>query len=345
MNAYKAFGLSISCDLRLPELRQINTDVQNHSSDICNHNFDIRIFEGRHSAWPPFTPSKHSTETLAMARSEWRLELEGIGWFRAWGGNQIAWERWDENVSDRDLSTFLVTSALGALLVQRGLLLLNATTLSLDDKAVMFLGCPVAGKSTLAWCLLEKGWKLVSSEISIVNHDGLVWPGLQQLKLWQNSAEALGIDCKKLPVVRSGLKRYSLLPPLLPTSNQPAPLSAIYTITRLDNTAKNDEKHSPDQNTLLRSPCSIAALPFDSQRDALLTIRNQVFHPRFYRAMACEAGLFTQASNLVRHYPGYILQVPEGVKRMSNALAAVDLLNPESILGDISHISAISSIS
>lgn len=332
MHVYKAFGLIISSDLQLPELSPLKSLVESTDSIINGNNFDIYISEGTHLDWPPFVPSVHSTETLAMAQSEWRLELEDIGWFRAWGGSRIAWERWDDSVSDRDIRTFLVTSALGALLIQRGSLLLNATTMSRDGKAIMLLGCPVSGKSTLAWCLIQKGWQLVSSEISVVDHNFLVWPGLQQLKLWQNSVDALGLDWKKIPVVRRGLKRYTLLPPLLPVAHHAVHVSVIYTIARPQNKAMHHEKYNPGQSALPPSPGSIMALPFASQRDALMQVRNQVFHPRFYRAMDCEAGLFTQASALVSQNRGYILHVPEGINKMSDALTAVDLLNPENIL-------------
>lgn len=338
VNAYKAFGLSISSDLWLPELSPLKTLAESHTPDIDTCNFDIYISEGKHLDWPTFAPSEHSTETLAMTQSEWRLELEEIGWFRAYGGNRIAWERWDDSVSDRDIRTFLVTSVLGALLIQRGSLLLNATTMTRDGKAIMLLGCPVSGKSTLAWCLIQNGWQLLSSEISYIDHNGLAWPGLQQLKLWRNSMDAFGLDWRELPVVRRGLKRYSLLPPLLPVAHQPVPLSVIYTVARLQNKLEHNEESNLDQSGLPPNPCSILALPVLSQRDALLQIRNQVFHPRFYRAMECEAGLFTHASSLVRQIRGYILRIPEGIERMSEALAAVDLLNPESIPRDFENV-------
>lgn len=326
--------MSISSDLRLPELSLSKALVDNPSLDVDGSNFDVCISEGRHSDWPPFVPSIHSTKTLAMAPGDWRLELEDIGWFRAWGGNQIAWERWDDSVSDRDLRTFLVTSVLGALLIQRGFLPLNATTLTRDGKAVMLLGCPVSGKSTLAWCLIQQGWQLLSSELSIVDHDGFVLPGLQQLKLWQNSADAFGLEWQNLPVVRRGLKRYSLLPPVLPVCDQATPLSVIYTMAQREDKTQHDRESNTDQSTSPLASCEIRAFPFYSQRDALLKIRNQVFHPRFYRAMECEAGLFIQASSLVRQNRGYMLQVPEGISKMRDALASVDLLNPDSLVSD-----------
>ncbi len=45
-------------------------------------------------------------------------------------------------------------------------------------QAVMLLGAPASGKSTLACCLQHEGWQLLSSELSVVSEQGLVWPGL-----------------------------------------------------------------------------------------------------------------------------------------------------------------------
>ncbi|MFZ4805537.1 MAG: hypothetical protein ACOYLI_12860 [Synechococcus lacustris] len=91
----------------------------------------------------------HSSATVQMPPGDWRLELEGVGWFRAFGGRQLSWQRWDDSVSDRDLRTFLVTSGLGALLIQRGALVLNGTTLVLDGKAVLLLASPVSCQTRL----------------------------------------------------------------------------------------------------------------------------------------------------------------------------------------------------
>ena len=50
--------------------------------------------------------------------------MEGIGRFRITSGDRIAWHREHVGVSDQDLCTFLLGSAVGALLIQRGLLVL-----------------------------------------------------------------------------------------------------------------------------------------------------------------------------------------------------------------------------
>ena len=183
---YQALGMHLESRLVLPELIQAAPSVE--------HEPLVQVVEADHQQWPELQVSPHSTPTLQLAPQEWRLELEGIGWFRATSGERLEWQRWDDSVSDRDIRTFVVTSGLGALAIQRGALVLHGTALERDGEAILLLGHPVAGKSTLAWCLLQQGWRLLSSELVAVSPDGLVLPGMHQLKLWHDAAVALELN-------------------------------------------------------------------------------------------------------------------------------------------------------
>jgi len=324
---YSAFGLEICSDLQLPEFRPLLATTSGLQETIS-------IAACSHTEWPPLQASPHSTPMLQMAPGDWRLELEGIGWFRAEDGCRISWERWDDSVSDRDLRTFVVTSCIGALLIQRGALVLHATTLVREGKAALLLGSPVSGKSTLAWCLMQQGWQLLSSELSVVDDKGWVWPGIQQLKLWHDSAIALGLDWHDLPLVRRGLKRFALVPPLLPVADQPAPLTVIYGMGGRVEKAQPMEAELENKTEQTSEVGAVRIFRLGSERAALLRIRNLAFQPRFYRAMEQEANLFLKASSLVQRGGGYLLEPPEGIARMRYTLESIDLLNPETLVTD-----------
>lgn len=332
LHRYTAFGLGIGSDLQLPEFP---LDKDSETVGRKSAALDVSIAEISHHDWPEIQASPHSTSTLAMAPGDWRLELEGVGWFRAWNGTCISWERWDDSVSARDLRTFVVTSCFGALLIQRGALVLNGTTLVREGKGVLLIGSPVSGKSTLAWCLVKQGWQLLSSELSVVGAQGMVWPGLQQLKLWRNSAVALDLDWQHLPLVRRGLKRYALLPPELPVADQPVPLAVIYGMGGRDEKPHQMEARREAETKQTPEVGDVRVFRLESERAALLRIRNQAYQPRFYRAMEQEANLFLKASSLVQQGGGYLLKVPEGITRMRQALESVDLLDPETLVSDI----------
>ena len=315
---YCALGAEISSDLVLPELTVSESTITAL----------VQIQQGDHRQWPSLEPSPHSTPTLQLAPQDWRLELEGIGWFRATGGERLEWQRWDDSVSDRDIRTFAVTSGLGALAIQRGALVLHGTALERDGEAILLLGHPAAGKSTLAWCLLQDGWRLLSSELVAVSPDGLVQPGMHQLKLWHDAAMALELNWAQLPAVRKGLKRYALVAEELTCMPQPTPLRLIYALNR----AKEDSGKEDDTEAGIElEKVSIKASRNFSQTTALMRLRNQAFHARMYRGMDAEAQLFMQAAALARTVPLHALIVPDGIKAMAKSLKEVDLMQPESM--------------
>jgi hypothetical protein len=315
---YCALGAEISSDLVLPELT-----VSDSTSNAL-----VQIQQGDHEQWPSLEPSPHSTPILQLAPQDWRLELEGIGWFRATGGERLEWQRWDDSVSDRDIRTFAVTSGLGALAIQRGALVLHGTALERDGEAILLLGHPAAGKSTLAWCLLQEGWHLLSSEIVAVGSDGIAQPGMHQLKLWYDAAVALDLNCAQLPPVRKGLNRYALLTEELTCMPKPTPLRLIYALNRAkEDSGKEDDTEAEDE----KEKISLKASRNFSQTTALMRLRNQAFHARMYRGMDAEAQLFMQAAALARTVPLHALIVPDGIKAMAESLKKVDLMQPESM--------------
>ena len=317
---YQALGMHLETTLVLPELIQ--------SAPSVEHEPLVQVVEADHQQWPELQDSPHSTPTLQLAPQEWRLELEGIGWFRATSGERLEWQRWDDSVSDRDIRTFVATSGLGALAIQRGALVLHGTALERDGEAILLLGHPVAGKSTLAWCLLQDGWRLLSSELVAVSPDGLVLPGMHQLKIWHDAAVALKLNWQQLPPVRKGLKRYALHAHDLDCLPQAAPLRLIYSLNRAKaDSGQEDDAQADDE----KEKMSLKASHNFSQINALMRLRNQAFHARIYRGMDAEAQLFVQAAALARTVPMHDLIVPDGIKAMAESLKKVDLMRPESM--------------
>ncbi|WP_115118453.1 hypothetical protein [Synechococcus sp. UW105] len=317
---YQALGMHLESTLVLPELIQAAPAVEREAL--------VQVVEADHRDWPTLEASPHSTPTLQLAPQEWRLELEGIGWFRATGGERLEWQRWDDSVSDRDIRTFAVTSGLGALAIQRGALVLHGTALEREGEAILLLGHPAAGKSTLAWCLIQEGWRLLSSELVAVSPDGMVQPGMHQLKLWHDAAMALNLNWAQLPPVRKGLQRCALLAEDLTCLPQPTPLRLIYALNR----AKEDSGKEDDAEVGVEmEKVSIKASRYFSQTTALMRLRNQAFHARMYRGMDAEAQLFIQAAALARTVPLHALIVPDGIRTMAESLKKVNLMQPESM--------------
>jgi hypothetical protein len=98
----------------------------------------------------------------------------------------------------RNVRLFLLGSAMGMLLHQRGLLPLHANAVEIDGKAVAFMGPSGIGKSTLAAWFHDRGHRVIADDVCVVRFDeeGHPWaePGLPRLRLWRDALESSGRD-------------------------------------------------------------------------------------------------------------------------------------------------------
>jgi hypothetical protein len=91
---------------------------------------------------------------------------------------------------------------LAALLRQRGFLVLHASAVAIDRQVFLFMGGSKWGKSTLAAALCQQGARLLSDDVTAIDMSGdspMVIPGYPQIRLWPDSARALGMDPEALP--------------------------------------------------------------------------------------------------------------------------------------------------
>lgn len=99
---------------------------------------------------------------------------------------------------------------MGALLIQRGILVLRGNTLEKNDQAIVCLGHSGAGKSTLAYALMQQGWRLLADDLVAMTPEGMVLPGTPRIKLWHDAAKAFKLDPAALPPIREGMNKYLL---------------------------------------------------------------------------------------------------------------------------------------
>ena len=188
---YQAFGLQIESDLCLPELREGRSESP----------IDLLIEEN-----PSLSAQDSSPERL------W-YSVEKLGSFLIEEGSRIQYRRDD---GDEDtLRLIILGSCLGAVLQQRGLVVLHGNAVSQDGKSVQIIvGDKGAGKSTTAAWHYLKGDKILADDVCAImsGPDGMpvVLPGYPQLKLWQESASLLGLSTEKLRRVRAEFEKYCL---------------------------------------------------------------------------------------------------------------------------------------
>lgn len=101
---------------------------------------------------------------------------------------------------------------LGALLQQRGLIVLHGNAVSFDGQtAEIFVGDKGAEKFTMAaWCY-QQGASLVADDICAIYFNAaglpLVLPSYPHMRLWPESVDLLGLSYQNLRPVREGIDK------------------------------------------------------------------------------------------------------------------------------------------
>jgi hypothetical protein len=182
---YAVFGLSVRSNISLPELFSIEAtsepDVTLRTAPLTD---------------PETPPGLHIAGDALM------LNIPNVARYRIEGGREIVIDP-DPSAPERNVRLFLLGSAFGALLHQRGLLPLHANAIQVDGKAVAFMGESGSGKSTLAAWFHDRGFRVMADDVCVVRFgvEGGVWacPGLPRLRLWEEVLEATGRQASEYP--------------------------------------------------------------------------------------------------------------------------------------------------
>ena len=334
---YRIFDVKMHSDIHLPELQVAsgsNQPVIGEGEAIST----IQVQENPELEWPGSSLGRSDTFFLRMTANTFFQNIDGLATFKVSNGQAIEWKRYDDSISDRDIRTFLLDGAITALFIQRGGLVFRGTCLEKDGQAVLLLGSPSSGKSTLAYALLMNGWSLVSSDMSIVDPSNRVHSGIHSIKLWLDALRALDLDPNAFPVVRRGLNRFALMPPHIAASCGSYPLRAVYIVGRNKKrpSVPADSKLSDEDQELgsggpIGQDDDFQAIPVMSQHVALMIYRNSICFPRFYRGMEAEAQMFANIAKLTGHGLLHRLQVPADIKLMVACVSDSNLLEPSSI--------------
>jgi hypothetical protein len=161
------------------------------------------------------------------------LDVERVGRFQVRNGNEIIIDR-HPGACDDDVRLFLLGSAFGALMHQRGLLVLHGSTVKAGDGCVIFLGRCGAGKSTVATVLHRRGYACLGDDVSAISleEDGVPYaaPAYPQAKLWVDTLEHFGIDAAGLRRIRPTREKRAL--PFRPACDEDRiPVQRLYVLS------------------------------------------------------------------------------------------------------------------
>ncbi len=295
MYLYKAFGIHIESEILIPQF----TETENQLADVV-----IKFGNVKH-----FIPVGNGAERATQI-SEWEICFywEHLGWFLVRNGNEIIVEQYPQ--TDIQLMSIpLIGIAFAALLQQRGMFVLHASAVSIDNKAVAFLGWKGAGKSTTAAMLYKRGHTMISDDIVAMDNARLgaplVVPGFPIFKLMPEAAEmVLGDNPDDLSEIYAGVeKRFR------PSSDNflqsSVSLKAIYAL---------------DEGTQLKAELL-------KPQEAISTLIANTYLARYGNQLLQNNHAITnlrQCSNIVNHIPVYRLERPKSFQLLENLAELVE---------------------
>ena len=143
------------------------------------------------------------------------LQWEGVGTFNMLGGDRIIYQ--NLGADESTLRLFLLSEVIGISLYQRGLFLLHASAVMVNNEAFVFMGVPGAGKSTTATAFGKAGHTVLSDDlvaIQFLASKPHVVPAFSQYKVWKNALDGLRIDSFSLTPSFEGADKFLITQPV-----------------------------------------------------------------------------------------------------------------------------------
>lgn len=189
---------------------------------------DVRVSYG--SLGNSIPEEQHPSRISRVGNRQLFLNIKGVAKFLVRDGCEIVVDP-APDAENRMIRLFLLGSALGCVVHQRGLLPLHANAFVHDGQAVLVLAHSGTGKSTLAAAMRNKGCTILADDVCAVRampgETPLVYAGVPQIKLWKDAAEHLGEDIGAMQQVLRNEEKYAL-PVSAPYCDGPAPIKALY---------------------------------------------------------------------------------------------------------------------
>lgn len=170
---YKAFGLVIESALPIPQIAEAEAAQP-----------DVRIVPAKlRGLVDPEAPSTAEGGCIIPTLTDTL--------FRVTNGDLIEADICQED-TESNAAVYLMGSCMGAILVQRGFMLLHGSCVTNGNRSILITGDSGAGKSTLAAEFLKNGWKLLTDDVTCVfDRDGIpmVQSSYPSQKLWKDAMD------------------------------------------------------------------------------------------------------------------------------------------------------------
>jgi len=212
---YRVFGLTVVSELTLPEL-----PLAHGNADVCIRYGKVPL---------DLDNVLFRQENCQVGPSQLLLNVPAAGRFHIENGKNITVEP-AAAADEKTVRLFLLGTAFGALLMQRGILPIHGSAIALDGRGIIFTGASGVGKSSLLAAFRQQGAQFLTDDVAAISLDvdGTPWlnPAYPQQKLWRDSAEAMGLSLDGYARVLPEMDKYAL-PSAAGFSSTAVPLVAI----------------------------------------------------------------------------------------------------------------------
>lgn len=293
MHHYTLYGLQVASALECPELRPGQTNAP-----------DVTIRYGPVSADP--NPSGRVVARTDGADA-YLLDIPDVARFRIVSGCEIVIDR-DAQAEDAAVRLFLLGSACGALLHQRGITPLHGSAVGVDrcggGGAILFCGPQGHGKSTLAAAFAARGHPLLSDDVCALTLDaGGVWlhPAFPRLNLLPDAAQQLAVDVGDSADVQPFTGKH--LVPVAHFASQSTRLLAVY------------ELHP--------APVEAVHLRPLAGYEQLTSLMGNTYRVQFVREMGHAARHFAALQRIARHVRVVRVERPDAAYLLDELVEAI----------------------
>lgn len=159
MFLYKIFGLYLRCYFKISFLDSLDKKA------IPKNTTFINVVED--SSALPNSINLSCENFITSTLKETYFVKKGLAVFKITDGNTISIKTLSQEYSLDRLSRPLINTAMGYLLYQRGEFALHASAVSVDDKAILFLGNSGSGKSSIAASIQDIS-KFITEDIALI---------------------------------------------------------------------------------------------------------------------------------------------------------------------------------
>ena len=220
VHCYRISGLSVRSEIALPGLNHAGGDYGQADVTIECRSVPVAL-ENASETGP----------TWQIAGKQFLLRIPNVARFLLIDGQKISFEV-EPGGDDDDLPIFILGTVFGILLHQREYIVLHASAVRVNGKAVLFCGSAGEGKSTLAAALTQRGYPLITDDLCVITVNDAGTPMAhsdgRHLKLWAQTIEELDLEENRGARVRSRLEKFYVEPAEAYT--EALPLGTVYVL-------------------------------------------------------------------------------------------------------------------